>query len=253
MQSNVGDKVEIIATWKLPDVLKEISGISYLGNELMACIQDEDGVIFIYNLQNRDIEKQIVFSGKADYEAITIAEETAFVLRSDGTIFEVSDYLSGKPITTEHKTFNKQGLNFEGLAYDKPNNRLLLSLKEGSGKNFRPVYSFDLNTYNVVEDAIIKIAFSDPIFAELGKKPSPKNLRPSEITIHPKTGKIYLLEGIKPKLLILDNEGNPEELHILNRKQFRQAEGLSFGDQRDIYISNKGNGTSPNILKISLN
>src|SRR5690606_6601770 len=167
-------------------------------------------------------------------------------------IFEVSDYLSGKPITTEHKTFNKQGLNFEGLAYDKPNNRLLLSLKEGSGKNFRPVYSFDLNTYNVVEDAIIKIAFSDPIFSELGKKPSPKNLRPSEITIHPKTGKIYLLEGIKPKLLILDNEGNPEELHILNRKHVRHAEVIRLGDQSDIYIANKVNCNSRKIQKSSM-
>ncbi len=248
-----GKSIHIIDRWELPEVLEEVSGISYIGNNLMACIQDEDGIIFIYNLEKRKIEQEIEFAGAGDYESISVAGSTAYVLRSDGTIYEVSNFLSSQPVIKTLYTHKVSGKNFEGLEYDRKNNRLLLSVKERSGKEFRPVYSFDLQTAQLEEEPVMKILFRDSIFSELGKKPSYKFLRPSEISIHPQTGKIFLLEGNNPKVLILNKEGVPEKIHLLSRKQFRQAEGLTLGENGEIFISNEGNGTPPNILQISLN
>lgn len=248
------EEVELVDKWELPNILKEVSGIAYLGKNLMACIQDEDGTIFIYDLKKRQIVREIEFAGAGDYESITLAGETLYVLRSDGTIYEVKNYHSGKPQIKEINTPEIAGKNFEGLEYDKKNNRLLLSIKERSGKEYRPVFSFDLGNGQLEEAPVFKIPFSDPIFSDLGKKPSEKFFRPSEISIHPQSGKIYMLEGIVPKILILNMDGTPEKLHLLSLKQFAQAEGLTFGEKGEIYISNEGaRGNPPNILQISLN
>lgn len=248
-----GNEVQIIETWELPDILQEVSGIAYLGDERMACIQDEDGVIFIYDLSKRKIVNEIKFAGSGDYESITLANENAYVLRSDGTIFEILNFLEENPQTIEHTTSENFDRNFEGLEYDEKNKRLLMALKERSGKIFRPIFSFDLSKERMEEDPVIKITFSDTLFSSLGKNPSEKFLKPSEITIHPQTNKIFILEGVNPKILILDENGNPERIYLLNKKQFRQAEGLTFGENGEVYISNEGNGAPPNILQISLN
>ena len=63
---------EILQKWDLPAVLDEISGIAWMGEHRIACVQDEDGIIFIYNLQTSKIEDKIEFSSGADFEGITV-------------------------------------------------------------------------------------------------------------------------------------------------------------------------------------
>ncbi|QED36893.1 hypothetical protein FK178_03830 [Antarcticibacterium arcticum] len=247
------DSVKIEKKWELPEILREVSGIAYMGNNKIACVQDEDGIIFIFNLATTSIEKEIEFAGPGDYEGISLVGGTAYVLRSDGTIFEVTNFNEAAPQTSKYETPLKGKLNFEGLGYDENNNRLLIALKEKSGDDFKPVYAFELENKIWVTEPVIKIKFNDPVFGILNQKISRKMLRPSEITLHPSTGKIFVLEGLGPKLLILDQSGKPEEIHILNSKQFPQAEGLTFGDSGEIYISNEGSGQAANILEISLN
>ena len=60
----------IIRKWDLPEVLEEVSGIHYLSGNKMACVQDEDGIIFIYNLDTDLVEKTINFSKSGDYEGV---------------------------------------------------------------------------------------------------------------------------------------------------------------------------------------
>jgi len=78
--------------WNLPKILEEVSGISYLGNNEMACVQDEDGILFIYNLETSKITSRISFGDSGDYEALTVVEETAYIARSDGKIFKVTNF-----------------------------------------------------------------------------------------------------------------------------------------------------------------
>lgn len=249
---STSEVIDIVKRWDLPEVLEEVSGIAYMGNNRMACVQDEDGIIFIYDLDSSSIEKQIEFQGAGDFEAITIVGRTAYVLRSDGTIFEVRNFEGEDKKTTEHKTPITSKYNFEGLGHDPKNNRLLLAIKEKSGDEYKPIYAFNLETKQLDKEPVYKIYFNDPIFEILNKKVSRKTLRPSEITVEPSTGKIYILEGVDPKLLILDPSGNPDKLYPFNLKQFPQAEGLTFGNSGEMYISNEGKKGQGNILQIKL-
>lgn len=246
--------VEVVEEWGLPKILDEVSGIAMIDEERIAAIQDENGIIFIYNLSTSKIEDQINFGNDGDYEGIALVGNTAYVLRSDGNIFEVKDYLNSKnPETVEHKTAVQNEFNFEGLAYDKANNRLLLAAKEKAKQDFIPVFAFDLESNSLLKETAYKISFNDEVFKDVKKKKLEKTILPSEINIDPATGKVYILEGVDPKIVILDKEGNLQKLHQLNRNQFKQAEGLTFGDSGEIYISNEGKGGKANILQVKIN
>ena len=54
--------VEILEKWELPAGLEEVSGIAWLGNNQIAAIQDEDGIIFIYDLASSSLKNKIKFS-----------------------------------------------------------------------------------------------------------------------------------------------------------------------------------------------
>lgn len=245
-------RIEVFQQWDLPAVLEEVSGIAMMDDNRIAAVQDEEGKIFIYNLQTSQIEKQLYFSGTGDFEGIAIVNETAYVLESDGILFEVQNFMEDKEKSIKYSAKNTDRHNFEGLAYDQKNNRLLLAIKDMDNDNFKPVFSFDLKTKQFVKDPVVKVNLKDTIFDKLKQKKSHRLLRPSEIAIHPVTGDYYILEGVNPKLLILDPQGNLKKLHILNPDQFRQAEGITISKNGDIFISNEGKGGMGNILKVSL-
>ena len=53
---------------ELPPELSEISGITFLSDTVLVAIQDEEGILYYYNIpQNRIIKKQ-TFAGSGDYE-----------------------------------------------------------------------------------------------------------------------------------------------------------------------------------------
>src|SRR4051812_36721866 len=73
---------------ELPDTLREISGIVALSDKRFACIQDENGIVFILNTESKAVEKYIRFGDNGDYEGIAKVEDSYFILRSDGVLFE---------------------------------------------------------------------------------------------------------------------------------------------------------------------
>ena len=244
--------VKIDQQWNMPMLLEEISGIAWIDKDRIACVEDEEAIIFIYNLKTSEVERQIVFGEDGDYEGIALVGEDAYVLRSDGTIFEVLNYLTEEKEVNEIKIVFSKTYNFEGISFDKKRNRLILAIKDKAEKEYKPIYSVDLKTKKLEEEPAYKIKFDDPIFDDLDIKNNNHLIQPSEITVNPKTGEIYILEGTNPKLLILSPNGKPKKLHVFQEEQFPQPEGLTFDDQGNLYISNEGAGGMGNILKVSL-
>lgn len=244
-------KYEIVNKWELPEILKEVSGISWIGNHKLACIQDEKGTIFIYNLRSSQIENRIDFADKGDYEDIVIHQKDAFVVRSDGIIFGVENYLTF-PNVTEYSTFNDNSRNVEGLTLDKAHNRLLLAVKDEKHKEkaFKGVYAFSLETKKFQFTPIYKINLENDIFKNLNEKKTHKLMRPSALTFTNDAEEIYYLDGAKPKFLISDKKGNLKKLYHLNEDEFYQPEGITLSPDGRIFISNEGKKGKPNILEV---
>mgnify|MGYP003578258852 CR=1 FL=1 len=241
--------VKVAQKWNMPAVLKEVSGIAYIDNERFACIQDEQGVIYIYNRTSGKIEKEIPFASPGDFEDIALVEGTAWVVRADGKLFEV-DMNSGK--AKQHSTALTEAHNVEGLAYDKANNRLLLAIKdeEPSGAAYKGIYGFDLSGKTMAKEPVYRIDLEHEIF-DAGKGKKAKAINPAALGIHPSTGEIYVTDGPKSRLLIMDNKGAIKELVQLG-KTFEQPEGLAFSPEGDLYIANEGNKQPGNILAVTM-
>ena len=245
---------KVVNKWELPEVLEEVSGISWLSENKIACVQDEDGIIFIYDLKKNSIDREINFGDNGDYEAIASTKNDAYVMRSDGTLFVVNNFQTKKPSVKEFDTPLYKKNNIEGLALDIKKDRLLLAAKDRNPDNdkYKAIYGYSLKTNQLDSAAILDINLEDKIFKEHRAKKLYNTLRPSEIAINPVTGEFYILEGVNPKLLILDTNGNPKKIHYLDPEEFNQPEGITFSPSGTLYISNEGRKDDANILEVEL-
>lgn len=238
----ISNDIQIIRTWELPSDLREISGMAYMGSSKIAAVQDEQGIIFIYNLDNSEIEKEVKFAGSGDYEGIALIENTAYVLRSDGNIFMIRKFLNNPQIEEISSDFSSEN-NLEGFYYDSNRNQFLIAVKaeDPYSKDYKGIYSLNPDDMEVSRNPAYKINFEDPFFDKIRKKDLQETFYPSEVVRDPNTGNLLVLEAETPRLLIMDSEGNPVALHELDRQDFPQPEGLTFDEEGRLYISNEGN------------
>lgn len=241
--------IKILERFRLPKKLKEVSGIDYLTNGRFACIQDEKGVVFIFNSSEGKLEKQIPFSGVGDYEGITVAGQTIYVIRADGKLFTIENMNDAKPVVKKYKTGLTIKNNIESLCYEKTGNRLLLvgKDKDADRQNQKKIYSFDIQTKKLNSSPAYVIDLTNKLIRS-GKKA----LQPSDMGIHPVSSNIYIIDGPAEKLFILDSEGAVKNVYALDSKQIPQPEGISFEENGDVYISTEGNKRSGAILKVSI-
>jgi uncharacterized protein YjiK len=255
----------------LPVVLHEISGISVIDSVSVACIQDEDGIVFYYDVSKKEISKQIAFNGKGDFEGITKADDTIYALRSDGVLYEIKNLTSSGPAKEIHLK-NLPYKNNEGLCYDQKDHRLLIAPKDKPKKDFElkvkhGIYAFDLTRGEFIDEPVIsfslsaikKFAYDNKIFAptKSGKKnrdsePDIK-FRPSGISIHPLTGKLFLLSGMEQMLFVFNINGDIENIIQLNPKIYNQPEGITFFKNGDMLISNEGQKGNATLLRLNYN
>jgi len=246
----------------LPGLLREISGVSDIDQNTVACVQDEKGILFIYDIARNEIKQLTNFGNDGDYEELAMVGKSAYILRSDGVIFEIDDYTL-KNYKLKTYVTGIPSRNNEGLCYDAASNRLLISSKtkipkDHELKDMRFVYAFDLKSkktspepvYSFDVDVIRKFVNGDKAKDDSKKKKEPGDIKflPSAIAIHPITKKLYLLSAIDHMLFIFEN-GSLKYIEKLDHKIFTQAEGITFMKNGDMLISNEGRNSPPTLLR----
>ena len=252
----------------LPDTLHEVSGIS-VTDSLIACVQDENGIIFMYDPVQQKIRRQVTFGPDGDYEDIAWANGAYYVLRSDGLIYKIRE-TGGRPEVSSYFT-GIPAKNSEGLCYDARKNALLIAVKgkSGKGKMFRDqreVYAFDLKTGRLQQKPVLVMNteqmkefaaeknISLPVkFKKKGKvSETVLKLTSSAIAIHPITGEIYLLSSTDRLLLVFESDYTIKDMIKLDPYRFNKAEGLDFSSKGELFISNEGQHREPTILSFAL-
>jgi uncharacterized protein YjiK len=257
--------------YTMPASLEEISGISWTGKGTLACIQDEDGIIYSYNLEKEKVVSKAKFGKDGDYEDISIVKNTAYVLKSNGHIFRVKNFKKDEIKVKRYKNPLSNKNDAEGMVYDSSENRLLIACKgspsiekENPHKGYRAVYSFDLETNQLLEEPVYLIDLrkiegykdqgnftqaSSKLAKILGITDPYGNFRPSGIAIHPLTDEIYMISSVGKLLVVLDREGYILGVQSLDPNLFRQPEGICFSPEGDLFISNEGRGGKGYVLK----
>lgn len=254
-----------VTTMILPDTLREISGLTMLDEKEFACVQDENGILFIYHSVKNEITKQYRFAIDGDYEGIARVGQDMYVLRSDGVIFEILNYQYSSFKLNTYKTGIPCG-NSEGLCYDASNKRLLIGCKSriGKGEEYkdrRAIYAFDLGTkklgkdpayeYDVqqVKDQALTMGVDLPRKQKKGGSETILRFAISAICIHPSTGELYMLSALDHMLFIAGKDGKLSNIIRLDPKVFNKAEGITFYPNADMLITNEGQNKKPTLLK----
>lgn len=259
------------AKYKMPDYLEEISGLSYYGKGKLACIQDEKGNIYVWNLEKEKIIDKYEFGKDADYEDIAVVDKTAYILRNNGNIYRISDFKKKDRKVETYRTPLKEKNNTEGLAYDPLSNSLLVACKgspsidkEDSYEGYRAIYKFDLEREELIVKPYYLIdlerldsyidqsaftRFSLGIAKKLHIIESSTIFEPSGLAIHPLHGDIYIISSVGKLLIILNRKGKILDVKELDPKEFRQPEGICFSPNGDMFISSEGQGGKGYILE----
>jgi uncharacterized protein YjiK len=255
----------------LPGVLMEISGNVLLNDNLMICIQDEKAILFFYDLTAYRIIKQVKFGKDGDYEDVALVNDEVWVLRSNGTIYKLTNFGNEDKIKTrEIKTRLSKKNNCEGLCYDPVENRLLIALKgkpevtdEQDFSGFKAVYAFDpekekvskkpeylieLQKVKDMENASLYERISHRI-AETFEESGDIRFQPSAIACHPITDEIYVLASVGKAIVVMNRKGELLSIQQLNKLRFPQPEGITFAADGTMYISSEGSGGSGTLMK----
>lgn len=254
-------------SYVLPTVLNEVSGLTTLNQDKIACVQDEKESIFVYDLEKEIISNEYSSEITGDYEELALVGSSMYLLRSDGVLIEYMNY-TASPVKTKEYQLQLPSPDNEGLCYDKKHNRLLIAAKSKTAKEFeskqiRLIYGFDLISKKLLVKPVYKLDIRQieskaketgiPIptrtIKKTGKTVSSFNFRPAAIAIHPIENDIYVLSASDRLLLIIDEKGSILNLFSLNLNLFNKAEGLTFLPNGDMLISNEAEGKKPTILK----
>jgi hypothetical protein len=236
--------------WTLPKELKEISANVFVDDVRMACVQDNDGIIYIYNLQTENIDEQIQFAGKGDFEGLALVRNTYYVLRSDGVLYEVQPQKGKAPLVKTYELPLKAENETESVCFDNDNNRLLVAVKTKDlhETDKKGIYSFDLKTKQMSTNAVVyiesKVSVDDNDEGNgkgKGKKKKKEKgeIKPSEIAVQLITRDFYILDGPSARLFVTDAKGNIKSKFELDRNTLPQPEGICFSKSGDIYISSE--------------
>ena len=246
---------------ELPDVLREVSGLTEVSDSEVACVQDEQGAIFIYHMEMRRIERTIAFGGPGDYEGLALVGSTFFVLRSDGVLIAVAENASESP-RIEVADLGLPTRDNEGLCHDPLGRRLLVapkSLLEKKGDQGRRqgLFAVGLEDRRAGSTPCIVLDLSAVFDGRERTRTTkrgigralPSRFLPSSVAVHPRSGRVFVLSAVAGNLAVFGRDGRLQGQCPLDRSLFPQPEGIAFLPGGDLVIANEGGAGHATLLR----
>lgn len=211
---------------RLEKKLDEISGLTFVNENTIACINDEKGNIYWIDLASENQFKYIDFKDEGDFEGIQKVGENYYVLKSNGDLYLVESNSK----STKFNLFEK-GYEFEGLTFHEKRNSLLIACKiqdSDEKDDFLWVFEFDLESKRIIKSPYLKIE----------KSIIHKNFRPSGIAMHP-NGNLFIISGVSNRIAEFTKDLELLNVVKLPEFQFPQIEGICFSNNGTLYLSSE--------------
>ncbi len=251
------------AAYALPSVLNEISGLTALDDRHLGAVQDEEGDLYVIDVDSARIVAVHNFGKDGDYEGVERVGDRVYVLRSDGRLFEIADWHTEKADADGFETGLHNRCDAEGLAAD--GDRLLIACKESAGrgrKGMRAIFAFDLETRTLqLEPAYAVHADSFGVRGRSGADEAVRELvrpladingfKPAALAVHPLTGQLYIVSSVRKLVVVLERDGTLSAIWPLPDGLFRQPEGLAFLPDGTLFVSNEASGSNPTLLRFA--
>lgn len=235
----------------LPPELNEISGLA----------MTDDGRLFTHNDENSEVSQVDFKTGKVvkhfflgginlhkDFEGIAIVGKRFFLVKSNGDLYEFAEGNDGATVPIKvYETNLSKNNDIEGLCYDPKTDCLLLACKESPGKKLgeaKAIYAFSLKTMSLVEEPRFVLPLEKLAEASKGGR-----FNPSGIEYNPTSGTFLIVAAEGKSLVEVSPDGEIIGEARLNGKQHKQAEGITFGPDNMLLISDEARGEQPTITR----
>ncbi|MEQ6117932.1 SdiA-regulated domain-containing protein [Reichenbachiella sp. MALMAid0571] len=247
----------------LPYALEEISGLSYVKHGVLACIQDEDGKLFLYDYINKEISLSLRFWDSGDYEGVEIMGDSAYVVNSKGYLL-IFNYEGKEGNLNTRKVNTPLGKknDIEGLCYDKATNSLVMVCKGDSDIDKKKIsgqalYQYNLDKHEFVKEPLFSVSKKDiKEFLETHKDNAYEekriNFHPSGIALHPIDGNYYIIASTGKLMIVVSREGKIHASYPISPGILGQPEGICFAPNGDLFISSEGEGDKGYILRFEM-
>lgn len=240
--------------YSMPDILQEISGIAFNkgDNAFVYAQQDEDGKLFKLPLGTKD-ETVTKFAEKGDYEDVSIINNWAILLKSNGDLFSLplSETINAETTNVKENTGLVPKGEYEGMFADEATGQVYLLCKNcKQDKNSKLTSGYILTFQN---DGTLKPKGTFKVDASQmdnlsGKKKG--TFHPSALAKNPLTKEWYIVSSVNKALVILDTNWKVKNVYHLSSNTFNQPEGIAFDKHGNLYISNEGSETQVgNVLR----
>jgi len=247
---------------ELPGMLLEVSALTDVDANAVACLQDEQGTVYRVDLGTGAVSTLATFSGPGDFEGLTRVGDEYFALRSDGLVFHLRPE---NGVFAMRDTFRLDVMHndLEGLGYDEVNKRILVSPKDVTKggpelRDRRVLYAFDphdrehpvaevlqLSLQKLMAQATAKGIVIPTKQRDDGREVPALKLRYSSVAVHPRSGHYYLLSAVDRSLLVVDRAGDLVHLAWLDERLLPKPEGITFLANGDLVLSSEGKGRTP--------
>ncbi len=242
--------------------LEEVSGLTWLDEDRIAAVNDEDGDLFVIDSRTGRVLQKKKFGDNGDYEALERVDEAVFVLRSDGRLYHIPFWRSDEIDASQIKTGLSKACDAEGLAFDKASDTLLIACKEYAGANrkgMKSIFGFSLSTGVLHEQPRLMINALDSrltphegaISRSVRKLLKMPRFKPSGIAVHPISGAIYVLSSRSYGVAVFSPDGQLSHSSFLDPDLFRQAEGITFAPDGTLFISSEGSSNDGRLARFA--
>ena len=251
-------------TINLPFELREISGITDFSEDQIACVQNQNGTLYVYSMTGDSISAQYDFGYGGEFEGLTHVDSSYFIMRNDAVLLEVAP--SKDSVSINFKKLALPSWDNEVLCVDARDHRLLVAPKNTTSrgaelKSTRGIYTIDLETMEMAEDPLFTINLSELesfgqntgiLFAKKKRskeEESSSHFMPSCIAVHPKTDEVYIISSIDHSMAVFEKSGKLINFVRFNAKLFTRPERIIFMPNGDLVITNEGQQGKTSLLR----
>lgn len=229
--------------WKLPQELREISGLALTTDQRLLAIADEEAAVYELDYRNGALVKVFALGSptvRGDFEGIAVLGEAVWFMTSNGRLFVSREGEDGERVSfAEYDSGAGEYCELEGLAANVQAASLLLACK-------KPVSSRDplkIFTVPIVDGRPVDLTGTELPEAAIAAKLNMAHTRPSGIAIDPATGNWILVAANHAALISVTPDGTLIDAIILPGKtRHRQAEGIAISTDGLLLIADEGGG-----------
>lgn len=222
---------------KLPDGLREISGLTALQDGSLLAVADEKARVYQIDIAAGAIRKFMAMGkpvAKGDFEGISVLNESVYLVTSQGTLWRQALDASAdyhEVITTDAG----EQCEIEGLAAWHENDSLLLLCKSVYNDDFKDALL--ILRWSEKEPEAPTEAFLAKTYTELGVK----KLHPSGLAFSVDRENLFIVAARQKSFLEISLQG-----HVVRHGKLpkgaghRQTEGVAITRDKKLYLADEG-------------